>query len=86
MAKIMVAMSGGVDSSVAALRLLEAGHEVAGVTLKPVSYTHLDVYKRQLSETKLRRRRVVSDGRADVFVRRHGLGRPDRLLDRQIQT
>ncbi len=34
MAKIMVAMSGGVDSSVAALRLLEAGHEVAGVTLK----------------------------------------------------
>lgn len=34
MAKVMVAMSGGVDSSVAALRLLEAGHEVAGVTLK----------------------------------------------------
>jgi hypothetical protein len=32
-ARIIVAMSGGVDSSVAALRLLEAGHEVVGVTL-----------------------------------------------------
>jgi tRNA-specific 2-thiouridylase len=30
----MVAMSGGVDSSVAAVRLLETGHEVVGVTLK----------------------------------------------------
>lgn len=34
MANVLVAMSGGVDSSVAALRLLEEGHEVAGVTLK----------------------------------------------------
>ena len=30
----MVAMSGGVDSSVAAALLLEAGHEVVGVTMK----------------------------------------------------
>jgi tRNA-uridine 2-sulfurtransferase len=30
----MVAMSGGVDSSVAAARLVESGHEVVGVTLK----------------------------------------------------
>jgi tRNA-specific 2-thiouridylase len=30
----MAAMSGGVDSSVAAARLLEEGHEVVGVTLK----------------------------------------------------
>ena len=31
--KIMVAMSGGVDSSVAALLLKQAGHEVVGVTM-----------------------------------------------------
>ncbi len=34
MSKIMVAMSGGVDSSVAAALMVEAGHEVTGVTLK----------------------------------------------------
>ncbi|MGI9602486.1 MAG: tRNA 2-thiouridine(34) synthase MnmA [Acidimicrobiales bacterium] len=33
-APIMVAMSGGVDSSVAAARLVEEGHTVVGVTLK----------------------------------------------------
>ncbi len=32
--RIMVAMSGGVDSSVAAALLVEAGHDVVGVTLK----------------------------------------------------
>ena len=32
--KALVAMSGGVDSSVAAASMLEAGHEVIGVTLK----------------------------------------------------
>jgi tRNA-specific 2-thiouridylase len=31
---VLVAMSGGVDSSVAAAMLLEAGHDVAGVTLR----------------------------------------------------
>jgi tRNA-specific 2-thiouridylase len=31
--RILVAMSGGVDSSVAAARLLDAGHDVVGVTL-----------------------------------------------------
>lgn len=34
MAKVIVAMSGGVDSSVAAVRLQEQGHEVLGVTMK----------------------------------------------------
>ncbi|MBD3314651.1 MAG: tRNA 2-thiouridine(34) synthase MnmA, partial [Chitinivibrionales bacterium] len=33
MSKIMVAMSGGVDSSVAALLLREQGHDVVGVTM-----------------------------------------------------
>ena len=32
--RVLVAMSGGVDSSVAAARLLEDGHEVVGVTMK----------------------------------------------------
>lgn len=32
--QVMVAMSGGVDSSVAAALMLEAGHEVVGVTMK----------------------------------------------------
>jgi tRNA-specific 2-thiouridylase len=32
--KVMCAMSGGVDSSVAALLLQRAGHEVVGVTMK----------------------------------------------------
>lgn len=34
MAKVMVGMSGGVDSSVAAKLLLDEGYEVMGVTLK----------------------------------------------------
>ena len=40
-------MSGGVDSTVAAHMLQRQGYEVVGITLNPVSYTHLDVYKRQ---------------------------------------
>ena len=47
--RVLLGMSGGTDSSVAAMRLLEAGYEVIGVTFRfyelngstAVSYTHL---------------------------------------------
>lgn len=37
--RILVAMSGGVDSSVAAAELVEAGHEVVGATMKTFCYS-----------------------------------------------
>jgi tRNA-specific 2-thiouridylase len=39
MSRVLVAMSGGVDSSVAAALLAEAGHEVVGVTMKTFCYS-----------------------------------------------
>jgi tRNA-specific 2-thiouridylase len=39
MARIVVGLSGGVDSSVAAALLVEAGHEVIGVTLRTTPWT-----------------------------------------------
>lgn len=42
MARLVVGMSGGVDSSVAAALLLEAGHEVIGVTLRTAPWTEPD--------------------------------------------
>src|SRR6185503_15860433 len=36
--KVLVAMSGGVDSSVAAALLVEAGHEVVGATMRTFCY------------------------------------------------
>lgn len=39
MSRVLVAMSGGVDSSVAAALLVEAGHEVVGVTMKTFCYS-----------------------------------------------
>jgi tRNA-uridine 2-sulfurtransferase len=39
MSRVLVAMSGGVDSSVAAALLVDAGHEVVGVTMKTFCYS-----------------------------------------------
>ena len=38
---VVVAMSGGVDSSTVAGIMKNEGYKVIGITLKPVSYTHL---------------------------------------------
>jgi len=43
MSRILVAMSGGVDSSVAAAMLVEEGHEVVGVTMKTFCYSETPV-------------------------------------------
>ncbi len=47
-ARVIVAMSGGVDSSVAALRLVRAGYDVLGVTL------HLWDYPEEVADAKAR--------------------------------
>ena len=53
--RVLVAMSGGVDSSVALHLLVEQGYDAVGVTMKlwdsrdgkgnPVSYTHLRAHE-----------------------------------------
>ena len=39
---VLVAMSGGVDSSVAAALLVEQGHRVVGVTMKTFCYSEIE--------------------------------------------
>ena len=46
MSRVLVAMSGGVDSSVAAALLVEEGHEVIGATMKLFCYGENDVADR----------------------------------------
>ena len=41
MSKVLVAMSGGVDSSVTLIKVLEMGHEAIGITMKLWEYKHV---------------------------------------------
>lgn len=50
MAKVMVGMSGGVDSSVAAKLLIDSGYDVTGVTLKLLT----EAIYRRISEPAVR--------------------------------
>ena len=48
------------DEPQAVLRAIHENHKKAGVAIKPVSYTHLDVYKRQhLEKTACRSRHLL---------------------------
>ena len=44
MSRVLVAMSGGVDSSVAAAMLVEDGHDVIGVTMKTLCYSDMPAH------------------------------------------
>lgn len=44
--RILVAMSGGIDSSIAALLLHEEGYEVVGITMKTWDYQSSGAQKR----------------------------------------
>ena len=64
MARVAVAMSGGVDSSTAAAMLREDGHEVVGVTLQLWDYTAENLTSgrgRCCSPTDIADARIVSD-------------------------
>lgn len=72
MSRVLVAMSGGVDSSLAAALLAEAGHEVVGVTMKTFCY----------SETKAHSNTCCGlDGIADAKRVAAAIGIPHYVFD-----
>jgi tRNA-specific 2-thiouridylase len=73
MAKLLAAMSGGVDSSVAAALALEAGHEVVGATLKQWEFPD--------EETRLSKGCSVLDAVADARRVADVLGIPHYTFD-----
>jgi tRNA-specific 2-thiouridylase len=70
--RILVAMSGGVDSSLAAALLVEAGHEVVGATLRTFCYTAGPAHARTCCGL---------EGIQDAKAVAHSLGIPHTVFD-----
>ncbi|HJR53690.1 MAG TPA: tRNA 2-thiouridine(34) synthase MnmA [Gemmatimonadota bacterium] len=72
--RVVVAMSGGVDSSVAAALLVERGCEVVGITMKNFCYSHVP---EELSAAACCSLEAIEDARAVA----RALGVPHHVLD-----
>jgi tRNA-specific 2-thiouridylase len=72
MSRVLVAMSGGVDSSVAAALLVAAGHEVVGVTMKTFCYSETPAHSKTCCGL---------DGIGDAKRVAHSLGIPHYVFD-----
>ncbi|MEO1301094.1 MAG: 7-cyano-7-deazaguanine synthase, partial [Bacteroidota bacterium] len=57
--RVLVAMSGGIDSSVAAVMLHEQGYEVIGITMKTWDYAHSGSSKKETGCCKILNNMVV---------------------------
>ena len=63
----------------------DSNGEIGGIASRPVSYTHLDVYKRQLETGALARQVVAGQPLARDLVARHGASVTARIVARMIE-